>query len=65
MSKKHFEALARALAKIRPANGEKITWEEVIRAVANVCIEFNPRFNMDRFLDACLEKKQEKKGEKK
>ncbi|QYD70116.1 hypothetical protein KZJ38_07350 [Paraburkholderia edwinii] len=49
MTKKHFEALAREIAKIHDANARR----EAAIAVARVCHEFNPTFNIARFYAAC------------
>lgn len=49
MSKKHFIALAAHIACIADAKAR----EEAARAVADVCIKFNGRFDRDRFYHAC------------
>ena len=49
MSKKHFEALAEAIASI----GDEKARDEAALAVASVCSEFNSNFNRGRFLRAC------------
>jgi hypothetical protein len=56
MSKKHFEALALALAMARPAIVKQDSdWTVAMRAVADVCQGANPRFNRQRFVDACTD----------
>lgn len=49
MTKKHFEALAREIAKIEDQAARESAALAVVRAVA----EFNDRFNVGRFLRAC------------
>jgi hypothetical protein len=49
MSKKHFRALADAIASI----ADKRERERAARLVADVCIGFNGRFDRGRFLRAC------------
>lgn len=49
MTKKHFEALARAIAAI---DDEKSRRDAAI-AVMNACALFNPQFDAGRFLVAC------------
>ena len=59
MSKKHFEALTCALAQARPvpwpAWGVHAyqVWLSVCQAVAGVCLENNPKFDRERFIEAC------------
>lgn len=63
MSKKHFEALAAALAvaaphKVGPFDDHvdrayRGQWCEDVSAVADVCEKFSPRFDRARFLAAC------------
>ena len=69
MTRKHFEALAAALANIRPKPeresmwgppvkglGEgRNAWQNSVDLIANVCAESNPRFDRDKFLAATLE----------
>jgi hypothetical protein len=54
---KHFEALAAALRRQQPAphwDANKHTqWGLDVRAVADVCEQFNPRFNRERFIEEC------------
>jgi hypothetical protein len=49
MSKKHFNALADAIACIDNAEERA----RAARAVADVCVGFNGRFDRGRFLRAC------------
>ena len=58
MTRKHFVALANALACSRPVQGEDFEeataqWRCDIQAVADVCREQNPNFDRERFLNAC------------
>lgn len=62
MTKKHFIALAAALAQERPTpmgGDEEAFWEEAVgtwartrNAIADVCARFNPNFDRDRFVAA-------------
>lgn len=45
MTRKHFKALAEAI-------GSNAIGHAVAEAVANVCEDFNPRFDRERFLEA-------------
>ena len=49
MSKKHFQALADAIACIENAEER----ERAAKLVADVCIGFNGRFDRGRFYGAC------------
>jgi hypothetical protein len=57
MTKKHFEALAAALAGMgKSAHGiscESVCFKSVVNEVADVCARFNPTFDRARFLAAC------------
>jgi len=61
MAKKHSKALASALRDCKPvATGNDDTlrhairqWRDDVQAVASVCASDNPKFEKDRFLDAC------------
>ena len=65
MTKKHFEALAAALADCKPilSNdgslntalrfGEVQIWLDSVRSVATVCAQFSPKFDRARFFKAC------------
>jgi len=52
MLKKHFELLAAAIAGL-PTN---TTRADVARAIAVAVMNTNPKFKMQRFLDACVPK---------
>jgi hypothetical protein len=63
MTKKHFEALADALARIRPTSESEATftqrlgaWSEVVSTVANVGQFHNPLFGREKFVRACNER---------
>jgi hypothetical protein len=49
MSRKHFEAIAKAIKEITNADERKRAAE----ILASVCAASNPRFNRSRFLNAC------------
>jgi hypothetical protein len=56
MSKKHFEALAAALATMKPDDPQSASyaqWTWDVDRVAGVCASFNTRFDSARFLKAC------------
>jgi hypothetical protein len=67
MSKKDFEALARALKGVRPEPvpedaprstrladvTRRSQWRRCVNAVADACIPSNSNFNAARFLEAC------------
>lgn len=54
MTKKHFIALADAFRSEKPGENwdpnKRVQWELDVKAVANVCAQFNPRFNRERWL---------------
>lgn len=57
MSKRHFNAIARQLANVRPEDESGcayIQWLHDIKAVASVCSDANNRFDHHRFIDACI-----------
>lgn len=49
MSKKHFELLARNISLITDPMARRVA----AITVAQTCLQFNPRFDPDRFLVAC------------
>ena len=56
MTRKHFEAIAHALKVERPdsiAKAERITWERIVRTMADVCASTNGAFDRGRFYAAC------------
>jgi hypothetical protein len=57
MTKKHFEALAVALAYQRPqptwCANKRAQFALDVAAVADVCAASSPRFDRERFVDAC------------
>jgi hypothetical protein len=55
VTRKHFVAIAKALAEIRAkAEADKHTCELVSRALADVFAESNPAFDRARFVAACV-----------
>ncbi len=58
MSKMHFIAIAKAIAAIHSRYARALA----AQALANACEGFNPRFNRDRFIEACnVEETEEQK----
>jgi hypothetical protein len=59
MTRKDFELIARAMAETRPPAGSPFTaelreqWEKDILALARMCEAQNPRFNRQKFREAC------------
>jgi hypothetical protein len=60
VTREHFEAIAAAIALVRPdkvcpnpSNGMFISWNDCVVQLARVCADSNPRFDRDRFLKAC------------
>ena len=49
MSKKHFISLANEISKIQDVAARR----EAAKAVARASAEHNPRFDTERFLEAC------------
>jgi hypothetical protein len=55
MTKKHFELIARALAKSRPTGLSIVArnqWEITVKTFGQMCDDLNPSFNHKLFLDA-------------
>lgn len=55
MTKQHFEALATALASVRPSNGldkSRRGWAEATEAIADMCEKSNELFDRMRFIEA-------------
>lgn len=52
MTKKDFQALARALHSCKYA-GDEVVARTYIDAIADVCKASNPRFDRERFIEAC------------
>ena len=60
MSRRHFEALADALASVRPSDTHSeafAQWNHDVTKVANVCAESNGAFKRDKFYSACQERR--------
>ena len=60
MTRKHFELIARVLAKEKPILSEDewhlaqyVQWEIIVESFANMCSDLNPRFNKNTFNKAC------------
>ncbi len=58
MTRKHFNAIAAALAAARPpvdyyTRLENEQWRADCDAIADVCQGFNRAFNRDTFMEAC------------
>ena len=56
MSRKHFEALAHELRRVRPAGRDDLEneqWIECCKAVATACRSVAPTFDREKFLKAC------------
>jgi hypothetical protein len=61
MTRKHFEDLANRLASLRQGHPESMlyptmpmeAWEAMVREMANFCRSYNPRFDQDKFVQAC------------
>jgi hypothetical protein len=51
MTRKHFVAIAKA---IRDSITSRVDREVVARALVPALLESNPRFNAERFVDACM-----------
>ena len=49
LTRKHFEALAAEIRQIP----DRVVREQAAHAMARVCRQFNPNFDMSRFLAAC------------
>ena len=57
LTRKHFKNLAHGLSLEKPDGSDKTiamrTWVRSCLAVAGVCHNSNPRFDKQRFLEAC------------
>ncbi|MGH7179106.1 MAG: hypothetical protein ACREJC_17140, partial [Tepidisphaeraceae bacterium] len=57
MTRKDYILLAVALRNARPPDGEtrnaRLAWLAAVCGVADACTRDNPRFDSDRFLNAC------------
>lgn len=55
MTKTHFIALAEALRASEPASPQaRAQWLDDIHTIANVCQDFNPRFDRDLWTNFIL-----------
>ena len=57
MTRKHFEAIAAAMAKQRPIGrlAQEMQWERDCAALSEVLSSINPRFNEETFIKACTQ----------
>jgi hypothetical protein len=56
MTRKHYVALAGALADALPAGAERFDgWCRAVNAIADVLAGDNPRFDRERFVVACCD----------
>ena len=53
MTKRHFEAIARAMHLCRPQSGELAQWRNACEMLADMCELENPRFDRGKFMRAC------------
>lgn len=60
MTRKHFQALAKALHKLKldsidrsGPNMVECSFDDVANCIANVCETHNPNFDRARFIEAC------------
>jgi hypothetical protein len=56
MTRKHFEAIAKALAERKPSgldNNKMVQWKHDVETLIPVFKVFNPSFNPSRFKEAC------------
>lgn len=61
MSKKHFQAIARAIHEAREDHARRAQWESEVKEtigdlthrIADVLQAANPRFDRARFIEAC------------
>lgn len=64
MTKKHYEILAEAIGSAKPQGmrlppGSMKVWERVVTKVADALAKDNPRFDAQRFRNACGVEKYE------
>lgn len=56
MTRKHFEALAKALREVGTQDIGAVAysqWALDVATIADVCERFNPQFDRERFIKAC------------
>ena len=56
MTRKHFKAIAQALANERPEpswTNKRTQWEKDIDAIANELGKISPKFDFEKFMEAC------------
>ena len=64
MSRKDYIAIAEALSQSRPialsehGQAQLSQWQADINAIADVLAQDNPRFNRERFVEACSKQAQ-------
>ena len=61
MLREHYNIIANAMNKVKPYNSEVFTsmnaayhqWQRDVNQLADALIQTNPRFNRERFIEAC------------
>lgn len=53
MTKRDFQAIARAIHEAKPDTGPTQVWDSVTHSIANALSTLAPRFDRARFLEAC------------
>lgn len=60
MSKKHFEAITKSFKDCKPSgyssdfqDAKLNQWKECVEKICETLRTFNPRFNREKFLEAC------------
>ena len=55
MKRKYFQAMAEYISD-RHAHVSKVTYGELMRMAIELGVKFNPRFDVNRFVEACKPK---------
>jgi len=53
MTKKHFKAIAERLNTMRLEGMPLDKWDTLVTFQVSICRDLNPRFDVQRFTDAC------------